>query len=169
MKSETLANVAIVVTCILLSATAVERTGVLDGKTRRAHTAPAYRVGQPFPQIAGVDYTTAEKTVLLYISSSCSFCTASIPFWKRLKVDSGSGRRSVQFVAVGNEAVDKLATYLRVHDVRVDQAKSLTGQDLRIEGTPALIVVDRSGQVLGFWLGQLSTTAEADAMRVIMV
>ena len=108
---------------------------------------PTYAHGEQAPAIAGVSYAGAKRTAVLFVRSSCHFCTESMPFYRDLV--KGGGR----LIAIGPEPPEALLGYLEEHDLAVRGVTIGRGSWPKLTGTPTLIIVDGSGRVERTWVG----------------
>jgi peroxiredoxin len=155
----------------LLAVAAVVVAGVMvlqyiDRRAQLDPNATGYKVGDDIGVIEGLDFSTAPQTLLMYVRSTCGFCTKSMPFYQRLLEESRSS--DVRIVAVGSEEQETINDYLVSHGVRVHGVVSVTAGAIRSPGTPTLILVNREGKVEKVWQGQLMRKAEEDAVVVAL-
>jgi hypothetical protein len=127
--------------------------------------ASAFRTGDRAEVIPDVRYDRAQKTVVLYVKSTCPYCTASMPFYDRLI--TSATKTGTRIIAVSSETTDTLQQYLDNHHLRVDQVVGgFTGKAI---GTPTLLVVDRGGTVRGAWFGQQREQGEKEITSLAAV
>lgn len=153
LSLDTLVNLVMLATCLVLLAL------VLSRPTTNSAEPNVLQPGDSAELLPGVNYQDAERTLLLYLRSSCSYCTSSMPFYRTLsgivKPRGSSGR----ILAVGGETTDAIERYLAQHSVTVDQVISHRGIPLP---TPTLFLVDNKGTILKTWIGQLDEVGERD-------
>jgi thioredoxin-related protein len=123
-----------------------------------------YDTGEQFPEIQNVRYEDNEKTVVLFIASTCRYCTESMPFYAQLTAKRRELRTKV--VAFGFEPEPTLKEYLAKHGVEVDHIQSSMSRKYKFAATPTLVVLNSKGVVLNQWIGALGER-EADARRVL--
>jgi hypothetical protein len=124
---------------------------------------PVYKVGDRFEEVKGLDITVAEKTLVLYLRSTCKFCTASMPFYRTLAERNGAVRVAV----VGPEPEAVLRRYVEQHSFVPDALVSVPLGRLRFAGTPTLAVMDARGTMLAIWRGQLPPDKEAEVREAL--
>jgi hypothetical protein len=171
LKSDVLINVAIGFACVAIGVNAtlqvVERLRANDSSAEsRSRRGPVtgYRQGDTLPTVTGLDFTKSRQTVILLVSSSCRFCTESMPFYGKL-VDA-VGRKSseqIRLVAASTESPEQLRTYFDRHAVPPMTAFAVRPDQFKISGTPTVLLVDSQGRVQSTWLGRLPK-AEEDAI-----
>jgi hypothetical protein len=154
--TERAANIAIVVTCATFLSILVAR-----------HHSPVeqpnvFTVGQTLRVGFDVPYSEARHTMVMFIRSTCHFCTASMPFFRSIGALPGRKARRLKIVAVSPEPASVTEAYLAQHDVEVDQVS----QSAEAVGTPTLVLVDSNGIVNAVWVGQQD---EAGQDRIVQV
>lgn len=134
-------------------------------------TAPAH--AGAFPDVTGtavadtvnIDWSAADRTLVLSLHSECRFCTASLPFYRRLLDARGDVPLQVVVTAPAEDAA--IYTYLDDGGVRPDRVVTVEPGTLPIAGTPTLFLVDGSGVVTHVWPGQLGDEQETAVLDVL--
>ena len=122
-----------------------------------------YQIGDTVPSIDGVDFAQAPAMLILFLRSTCKYCTESMPFYRQLT----SSRRTVGVVAVGTESEQVLGDYLAANQVTVDTVRSVEGGIWKVTGTPTVLLVGRDRKVLGVWVGRLDETRQPAVLAAI--
>jgi hypothetical protein len=132
-------------------------------RNSRATTRPPsnYEVNDSFAPVNGVDWSSHPSTIVLWLRSSCRFCTASMPFYKQL---IGTSRRA-RIVAMGTEQPEQLLKYLTDHGVVPDAVVSVPLGSVRLFATPIIVHVSQNGRVLSLWRGQLDAGREVEVIE----
>jgi thiol-disulfide isomerase/thioredoxin len=128
-----------------------------------------YRVGELLPPHGKLQLADSDKTLVLFLRSSCGYCTASMPFYRRL-LEARSNTKTVRIVAVSYEPQEVLDKYLRDNKLAPDAAVSIPPAEFRqfrVMGTPTLILTDRGRLVRQIWIGQLPASAQSDVLKVV--
>jgi peroxiredoxin len=121
------------------------RTATLDGR----------------PVIVGELTDSAARQVLFVFNTTCSFCLATIPEWKRL-ADSLGRLGGVQVLAISLDPGDSTENYVAEHAVRYPV---LTFPQRRLKrlyravAVPQTVVIDWSGIVLYARTGALDSAS----------
>jgi thiol-disulfide isomerase/thioredoxin len=150
-RFESVLNLLLAVACVAVTAVAIQR---FLGPAPSAGDAPqGYAVGERFPRIDGIDYSSSEQTLVMFLASTCRYCTESAPFYADL-VQKRDPRR-LRLIAVGPEPAGVLHDYLQRHAVTVDSVASVAPDAIKARGTPTLVLVDRNGRVRAQWIGAL--------------
>jgi hypothetical protein len=132
--------------------------------------AQEYRIGEALPAFPDVDYAAADRTLLLFVRSTCRFCTASMPFYARIEQAVRRGHERVRLIAVSSDTRDELDGYLHQHALQVDQTVPVdveTAGRLKIRGTPTLVLADKQGVVLETWVGLLPGAREPEVIAKV--
>jgi len=170
-KIELIANVAIVVVASLL-ATVLIKNNLLpkppdpianrsDGGNQSLKES-RIKVGEIL-SIEDIHFAGADQTLVLAISSSCQFCSASAPFYKKL-VES---KKETRLVAVFPQSTQEGQDYLKRLGVAVDEARHLDFNTIGVEGTPTLLLVDSAGVIKSSWVGKLSSRQESEVLNAV--
>jgi hypothetical protein len=174
-RSGTLADLAIIVMALpVIGRLALD---AFDSKSTRAELdqrrpAPeaAWKGGEILPKLHGVEFDRAERTVILFLKSTCRFCTESMPCYEQLVRLRKAGHSPFQLVAVSTEAKAALEAYLSSHGIEVDRALTIERaqlRELKLAGTPTLILVDRTGTVIEQWRGMIPEPQVRNVLALI--
>lgn len=159
LTRSTIVDLLQVVVCLVVLSLAI--TAFRD---RHAHeeAAAGYAAGAQMEALPGVQFAERERTLVLFESSGCTFCTQSMPFYKKLSKELKS--RGISFVAASPEPVHVSQAYFKSHGVAVDQVvqKMFSRQ---VAGTPTLVLVDRRGTVTDAWVGSLDQAGEKRVLK----
>ena len=115
-------------------------------------------VGQKVP-LNGIDWAKNEKTLVMYLSSKCRYCTDSGPFYKRL-VEAYKSSKGIKFVAVMPQPNNEAKEYLSSLGVGINEIYQAPLQPIGVKSTPTLLLVDESGTVTDLWVGKLQPERE---------
>jgi thiol-disulfide isomerase/thioredoxin len=164
-----IANISIIVLTILVTVLVVK----LDGLSTKTSESSSVRSspssltrsqdlkGQKAP-ITDVNWKESEKTVVLYLSTTCHFCQESTPFYKQLL--EAKFKDDFKLVAVFPQDVEEASQYLDAHGLKADQVISRSLSPVGISATPTLLLVDDAGTVSGFWRGKLDETKQSEVL-----
>lgn len=143
--------------------------------TRPAPAASASQPQRPSLQngevltVSGLQLASKHSTVVLFVRSSCQYCTASMPFYARLRrqMETAADRQGLRLVMVTTDDLETASSYLAQHSLKVDQLLPNTRTPDRIWATPTVVVLSSSGTVKGAWTGQLSEAREGEVLKVL--
>jgi hypothetical protein len=129
----------------------------------RSQAEPKADYGSAAP-ISGIDYRSHDHTIVLFVRSTCHFCSESMPFYER--VASGRSKSGIQIVAISDEPVATTTNYLAGYGLKVDRVVQQGFGPFAISGTPTVVVVNRAGAIVGRWAGRQTAHGEKQVMSV---
>ena len=108
-------DIVIALSCLTVAGLFVEQRFFASPPPVAEDPAARELIGKKAPEIAGVSYAQAPRTLMIIVRSTCKFCNESMPFWKRLMERRGTGGDSnrLRVVAVSDEPVPISTEYLR--------------------------------------------------------
>ena len=150
-------NLAIVVVAVLIGVV-FARNYLLSARSpnqsRDFRVAAGTKVTLP-----DVDWENNQRTLLLVLSTNCSYCTASASFYQQIAQNS-----KVQLVAVLPQVVAESKQYLSDLNVPIGEVKQSELPTLGVKGTPTLILVNSKGEVIRSWAGKLPPEEEKEVI-----
>ncbi len=174
MKLDRLVSLAILSVCLLMSARLVRDlftpVGAAASIPSLTSSVPARNVhvakeGEAIQDTSDLDLKSAQRTLLLVTASTCHFCTASMPFYKRMM---GVARQQhVRVVGVTREDPGTNQKYLVSYGVSVDRVVAAEANKIGVMGTPTLLLLDVKGRILHVWSGQLESSREAQVLGAL--
>ena len=159
MQLRTAIEGVVVALMVAASATMIYTASTLRANSnaiRAKNEATVYQVGDTFGGVPDVRFDQHPRTVVLFLQSTCKFCTDSAPFYRRLLAQPN--RPPV--IVVGYEDAEVLQRYLADLGVFPDRSVQAVPGAVRLLGTPALVVVTNEGKVERLWRGQLDAKSE---------
>ncbi len=112
-------------------------------------------------RIPGVDWRKNGRTLVLAISTQCHFCRDSAPFYRELHDQVGKVLRTV---AVLPQPVGESTKFLESEGIRLDQVKQLPMENIGVEATPTLLLVNKAGVVTNAWVGELQSDQQEQVL-----
>jgi thioredoxin-related protein len=161
-RLEVAANVAIIVVAVLVCFVVV-KTYLLGGSTRPQQKAQAPAIGSKI-SVPDVDWGKNGRTLVLVLQKGCHFCSESAPFYQRLVRDT-AGREGLRLVAALPQQVEEGKQYLNDLGVSINEVRQAAPNDLGVQGTPTLLLVDGSGAVTDSWVGKLPPEKEDEVLH----
>jgi peroxiredoxin len=113
--------------------------------------------------IENVNWKENGKTLVLYVSATCHFCTESSPFYQRLVKENSSN--GVTLLAVLPQSVEESKAYLKAQDINITQVYNTSLASIGVRATPTLLLVDEDGVVAESWRGKLTADQEAEVLN----
>jgi thiol-disulfide isomerase/thioredoxin len=104
------------------------------------------------------------KVLLIAMSTTCSFCKASIPFYKRLESRVSS---AAKVVAVFPQSDAEVQQYEKQEGLSLPFKSNIQFDRMGVVGTPTVILVDQWGHPQRTWMGLLKQGDEAEIEKNI--
>lgn len=163
-KIELIANVAIIISAVLLVALAANRFFFSPSSSPgdQAAARQSVKVGDRV-NLPDFNWAQSERTLLLVLSTNCHFCTESAPFYQRLAQEK-TRRGGTRLVAVLPQDDAESRKYLSDNGVSVDEIRRASPGEVQVGGTPTLILADQTGAVIASWIGKLPPDKEAEVL-----
>jgi hypothetical protein len=121
--------------------------------------------GQQIPSIGGIDYSSSPRTLLIAMNTQCGHCTASIPFYNQLAELKWNGKPPLHIVTAFPNPSENVRQYLEQHQLKLESRNSVDLGQLKIPGTPTMILVDANGHIVDFWVGELSPETQKKVVQ----
>jgi len=122
-------------------------------------------VGLNLAPLAGYNWSSHPKTLVIAIRKGCPYCDASLPFYRRLgEQERGNTLHAHVLLVMPNDASSG-SRYLSKENVEVQRIFGQGLGALKISGTPTVLLLDSSGLIKRTWIGQLSPRGEQDVMK----
>lgn len=155
-KLDVLANLAIIVTCLLAIGIMLSKAGMLPAE-RFFSDKP--QTGDSLPALWRVKSGNAAPAVVAVLRSTCGFCTESMPLYRELtRIRRNRAGTAVPFIVVSNESPETITKYLSSHGVTASRIVTVPTAAMGAPGTPTLFVVDDDGRIVIREVGRLSDT-----------
>lgn len=156
-RLEIATNVAVLVVCLII----VAGTTYNFFAPRSPSTSMSPNVGEAV-KLRGVEWSGSQKTLILAISTQCHFCSESVPFYKKLS--PAAGGKGDRVIAVFPQPTQESKNYLSEKELRIDQVMQAPLTQLKVGGTPTLILVNSSGKIEKVWKGKLTEAGEQEVL-----
>lgn len=174
-KVEVFANVAVIITALLLCSIVVKKyllpkdTGnsiqAAQSKPSTTNTSRnrSVQIGTKI-SVPGIDWSKSDLTVLLALSTTCHFCTESAPFYQRIQQEKPS---SLQLVAVLPQSIEDSRQYLNRLGVSVSEIVQTPLSSIGVSGTPTMMLIDNNGIIKAAWTGKVRDDQVAEVMTAL--
>ena len=124
--------------------------------------------GSVFTEIAGVDYKQTPRTLILALNVDCRYCTRSVPFYNSLAEARQENAGRVNIVAAFiNKDAELVKSYAEEKHLSVQAIAGVDLDQLGVQTTPTLIMVDSGGKVLDSWRGELQPDGEREVFAAL--
>lgn len=157
------ANLSIVLLALLVGWTIVQRQCRPPGKP----TSPNKPALGSSLALANLDWSQADRTLVMALSTNCHFCSESSGFYRRL-AEQVATRPAIRLLAVLPQPAEESQRYLDQLGVKVSARGRVPLSSLSVSATPTLILADKSGLVSAVWVGKLSETQEQEVVDGLM-
>lgn len=162
---ETLGHVAFIAMCVVVMAVGMQR--LLPAVAAPPGPPPPIAEGTRLSLHPDLGAKESRASVVIALSSACQFCTASMPFYRRLaelgEVRDGRTRLAV----VGLQPDPVIRDYLAANGFEVRTVVHVSAAGVPVRATPMLLVIDGRGAVSRSWAGRLSEAEERAVIKEI--
>jgi hypothetical protein len=154
---EVISNVAVLLVAIAVLVSAVNyfRAGAsltqLQGGLQKETT---------LSPLTGVNYADTAHTLLIAMNTRCQNCTDSVSFYNQLAELQRNNLQAIRVIAIFPNSPHEVSEYVQQQRLLVSNVAGVDFDRLNLAGSPTLILVDRQGKILDFWVGKLSTSNE---------
>jgi hypothetical protein len=118
--------------------------------------------------LPGVDFASSAQTLVLALNLNCQYCDESVPFYKAL-VAGRTTPVALRVIAVLPAEREESQPALAKKGLHPDQLIDLPLSQLRIRGTPTVLLVDRHAMVQAVWQGRLDAKRQQEVREAINV
>lgn len=165
-KLEIGSYVAVLCSCALLAYVLITQFVLAPRDAGNASQTRQPIVGRTL-ELANVNWSGADRSIVLAISSHCGYCIRSTSFYHRLSDEKISRHGKTKLVAVMAENSSSAASFLEQNHVSVDQIATAPLSDVGVDATPTILLVDSHGKVLREWIGLLDPSTEKQVFSQI--
>ena len=111
--------------------------------------------GQQLDANLNIDYRNSSYTLLLALNTRCEHCANNAKFYTEILHVTNNGKK-VQAIAVFPNSLDEVRQYCQQHELTMDHRDSVDLSLIRIAATPTLVLIDQTGRVVDFWVGEIT-------------
>jgi hypothetical protein len=159
-KIEGAANVMVIILAVVVGSVFLK-----DRLSTAAPEANSVKAGDRLAKLDGWDWGAHDQTLVLALRKGCHFCEDSTPFYQRLVAQQQQEGSNSAIVAVFPDTADTVKQLVQSERLVVHALAGVPLDRLKVDATPTLLLVDRSGTVLNAWMGILSPREELEVMR----
>ncbi len=161
-KLEVVTNVVMItVACVI---------GYYFWQARRTPQNPlpdSVKIGDQLPGLPAYNWKAHDRTLVLALRSGCHFCEASMPFYRKLGELEKSNQTDAHLVAVFPDDAAAVRQVVETQQLAVEALPGIELSQVKVDGTPTLILVDQQGRVSKVWMGELPAAGEADVIAAL--
>jgi hypothetical protein len=136
----------------------------------KPNISPGLQVGTRFPDVAGLSYQEHDRSVLFFLDHECPHCIQSLPVYRRLfgvRQNSSSTGQAANVFLIGLFANNKSKEDFVSLGFPIPSKANVSFFKYQIAATPTAVVVDRSGRIEDFWVGELQPESIERLTRMI--
>lgn len=166
-KLDTVANIAIIVVCIIAAAILI-RNNFLQPQ-QQGNRPPEAEVGEQFDALRQVVPAGAERAMVVALSPTCHFCNESMPFYKQLidqRNQSGSPVKVIAAVPRDDAKAEEQQKFAGA-GVQPDALVTVDFASIKVPGTPTILHVDNQGKILDVWVGKLDESGQKEVLQAL--
>jgi hypothetical protein len=172
-KLDTIVNIATLVTCGAIVVTLVTRARQVPAAPAGSRPVPFFMKGDTVPAFEGLRMQDADRTLLMVLRHDCHFCAESVDFYHRLSASlrAGADHPNVRLIMLTTDDRQTARRYSDEKSLTLDAIVSVPperARELKVPGTPTLIIVNRKGVIQDMWLGRLDASREAQVVSALL-
>jgi hypothetical protein len=111
--------------------------------------------------------TWSPKNAVIITRSTCKYCVASTPFYRRLSEARRKPGAGFSVVFVSPDAPEVTRDFLRNGGITADQVFQSRLEQIGVAGTPTILVVDAKGVITRQFDGQLPEVDEQEVFAAL--
>jgi len=156
---------ATMVVSFLLLAGVTTRSFVLSRRPDPA-TVPLLKIGQAV-KLPGVSPGAARLTLVIVLSSQCTYCLHDLPLYRRLSVARSSSGGMLHLIAVLPEKTATATAFLESSGVGTDNVLSMAPREVGVQMVPTVLLLDDKGRLERYWVGDMNQEREREVLAVL--
>src|SRR6516162_5447315 len=158
VKIETAANVIVILVAVVVGSVFLK-----DRFFSTPSEPNEVKAGDRLANLEGWNWGSQDQTLVLALRKGCHFCEDSAPFYQRLAAQPQQAGSTI--VAVFPDTADAVKEVVQSEGLRIHALAGVPFEKLKIDATPTLLLVNRSGTVVNAWIGMLSPRQELEVMK----
>ena len=161
-KLEVVTNIVLIGLACLIGYNFWQARGI-----RESPLPASVKVGDQLPSLPRYDWNAHDHVLVLALKDGCRFCEESIPFYRKLAELEKSNQIDAHLIAVLPDDPAVVRQLVETQQLAVEAFPGIELSQVKVEGTPTLILVDRQGRVSKVWIGELAAAGQADVVTAI--
>ena len=154
-KIEIATNLLIIAVLVLIGGSYV--------KARLGHHPERLSVGDRIAAPPGYDWREHAQTLVVAVRAGCIYCERSYPLYQRLEGLEHDNHLKAHMLVVMPDNKETGAALLSTHGITSQNIPGTLLNNMKVYGTPTLLLVDANGRLLQSWIGELDAS-RADAL-----
>lgn len=159
-KIETLTNIIFICLAIIVGTVFVRNMMTQPSQPNISNSSDTPRVGEQLPDMQKYKWASHEQTLVLALRKGCKYCEESMPFYRNLVELKQANKISANIISVFQDPEQLAQEVIKTEKLAVDVISDTKLSNLKVNGTPTLILVDKQGKVLKSWVGKLPKNYE---------
>jgi hypothetical protein len=170
IRLDKLTDVAIILLCIGVGCDLGYRYFVSPSRTtlQTTESKRQYRPGETLQPIPGLSLRPLKNALLFVVSSGCTYCHESVPFYQELMAAVRASPEPVQLVGVCLESQASCTAYFKSKELVFDAVVGVERGTVKIAGTPTLLLVDERRTIKSVWTGLLPAGGQTAVRNAIL-
>ena len=136
-------------------------------RTPESRPQASVKVGDRLPSLPGYAWKAHDRTLVLALKDGCRFCEESIPFYQKLAALEKSNQIDAHLIAVFPDDLAAVRQLVKTQRLAIEAFPGIELNQVKVEGTPTLILVDQQGRVSRVWIGELAAAGQAEVVTAI--
>lgn len=169
VRSDTIANLALTIMCLVVTYAVSDRFIFSNLPGSRTEPTSGYQTGEPVTTaVDQLRLGRARLSAVVVLSNTCGFCVDSAGFYRRLAALEAKAGGGFQTLFLGIRGIDDATAFVLQHRLDPKQTRP-TPPDVQVKvpGTPTLLLVDSQGRVTRSWVGKLTTGQESEVITEV--
>jgi hypothetical protein len=117
--------------------------------------------------LVGANWSNHSLNVVIAMTTTCSFCADSLPFYQRLSqavIDGGPG---ISLLVVSPEPTEVMSSFLKTNKVKISNVLQASFPSIGVIGTPTVIALDSGGTVKRVFRGLLDNSRQDEVLSLV--
>ena len=110
---------------------------------------------------------SSRPSIVLVLQADCPYCKVSTPFYQKLLATNISDRAFDIVAAFPPKDATKAARYLTDQSIHPDRVIFTDPTQVGVNGTPAVLALDRDGRVFRKMVGLLNPSQQAELLQLV--
>jgi thioredoxin-related protein len=125
------------------------------------------KAGDQLPGLHAYNWKAHDRTLVLALRNGCHFCEDSMPFYRRLAKLEQSNQTGAHLIAVFPDDPAVVRQVAEAQQLTIEVVPGTELGQVKVQGTPTLMLVDEQGRVSRVWMGELPSAEEAEVIAAI--
>jgi hypothetical protein len=132
-------------------------------RSQLSHRGSELAVGEKVDAPTGYDWHRLAPTLVIAVRNGCVYCERSYPLYRRLEGLEHDNRLKAHMLVVTPDEPARAAALLSSQGITSPVIAGTPLKNIKVSGTPTLLLVDADGRLLQSWDGELDASS-ADAL-----